>query len=216
MDQTPLPFEYLDRKTYNQKGDKTIWIQSSQSGWDKCQATIQLIAFVDGIPRVKPLIFFRGQGIGGTILTERRVYDPRVIVKFNPKDYANSFNIVEWLDEQIVPVLENQPTLLALDLFGAHKTAEVLDTFRANDITVSIIPGGCTSLVQPLDVSINRPFKDILKVCDTLPHTPALLKFSYSSLYLKNNIYLQQQHRKPAFGKCFWYYIPLEICKFLS
>ena len=167
--------------------------------------TIQLTVFADEVPRVKPLIFFRGQGTGGTILTERRGYDPRVIIKFNPKAYANSSNIVEWLDEQIVPVLENQPTLLALDLFGAHKTVEVLDTFWANDITVSIIPGGCTSLVQPLDVSINRPFKDILKVRDNLPYTPALIKFSYPSLYLKNNNYLQQQHRKCPSGNCLWY-----------
>ena len=40
----------------------------------------------------------------------------------------------------------------------------MLDTFQDNDITVSLIPGGCTGLVQLLDVSINRPFKDILKV----------------------------------------------------
>ncbi|RPB01809.1 hypothetical protein L873DRAFT_1566635, partial [Choiromyces venosus 120613-1] len=164
MDQTPLPFEYLEGRTYNQKGEKTIWAQSSHSGWDKRQATIQLAVFADGIPRVKPLVFFRGLGVGATILTERETYDPRVVVKFNPKAYANSSNMVEWLDEQLVPILEGRPTLLVLDLFGAHKTEEVLDTFSANDIVVSMIPGGCTSLVQPLDVSINQPFKDILRV----------------------------------------------------
>ena len=36
MDQTPLPFEYLEGQTYNKIGEKTIWAQSSQSGWDKC------------------------------------------------------------------------------------------------------------------------------------------------------------------------------------
>jgi hypothetical protein len=164
MDQTPLPFEYLEGQTYSNKGDRTIWVQSSQSGWDKCQATLQLTVFADGIPRVQPLIFFRGKGLGTTILTEMREYDSRVIVKFNPKAYANSENMVQWLDEQVVPILDCQPTLIALDLFGGHKTDEVLDTLRANDITVSIIPGGCTRLVQPLDVSINRPFKNILKV----------------------------------------------------
>ena len=56
---------------------------------------------------------------------------------------------------------------MAWDMFGGHKTEEVLDTMRAHDITVSVIPGGCTGLVQPLDISINRPFKDILKVSIT-------------------------------------------------
>jgi len=72
--------------------------------------------------------------------------------------------MLEWLDEQLIPILDGQSTLLAIDLFQAHQIAEVLYTFRDNDITVSLIPGGCTGLVQPLDVSINRPFKDILKV----------------------------------------------------
>jgi len=165
MDQTPLPFEYLDGRTYNQQGDKTIWVQrSKQSGWDKRQATIQLTIFADGISRVKSLVFFRGQGIGASIQVEKQCYNPRVVVKFNTKAYANSTTIVEWLDDQVIPVLEGRPTLMALDMFGSHKTEKVLDTMRAHDITLSIIPGGCTSLVQPLDVSINRPFKDILKV----------------------------------------------------
>ena len=28
-----------------------------------------------------------------------------------------------------------------------------------------VIPGGCTSKLQPLDVAINRPYKDILRRC---------------------------------------------------
>jgi len=165
MDQTPLPFEYLSCRTYNQQDEKTIWVQGSQqSGWEKRQATIQLRIFADAVPRVKPLIFFPGLGIGPTIVAEKARYDPQVVVKFNPKAYANSANIVEWLDEQVIPVLGGQPTLIALDMFGVHKTDEALDTMRAHDITLSVIPGGCTSMVQPLDISINRPYKDILKV----------------------------------------------------
>ena len=168
MDQTPLPFEYLSGRTYNQQGEKTIWVQAShQSGWEKRQAMIQLTIFADGIPRVKPLIFFRGQGVEATVLAERQQYDPRVLVKFNLKAYANSTNMVEWLEEQVIPVLGGRPTLIALDMFCGHKTEEVLDTMRVHDITLSVIPGVCTGLVQPLDISINRPFKDSLKVSIT-------------------------------------------------
>ena len=166
MDQTRLSFEFLDSQTYNQIGEKTIWVQSSKSGWDKRQGTIQLTVFADGVPRVKPLISFWVQGTGPTIVSERRQYDNRVIVnlKFNPTAYANSSNVLEWLEEQLIPVLNGQPTLLAIDLFSGHRIEEVVDTFRAHDITPSIIPRGCTGLVQPLDVSINRPFKNLLRV----------------------------------------------------
>jgi len=50
-----------------------------------------------------------------------------------------------------------------MDLLRSHKTASVKQLLREHDITLSLVPSGCTSLVQPLDVSVNRPFKDLLK-----------------------------------------------------
>jgi len=51
MDQTPLPFKYLEGQTYSTIGEKTIWAQSSsQFGWDRRQGTIQLTVFADGMP----------------------------------------------------------------------------------------------------------------------------------------------------------------------
>jgi len=167
MDQTPIAFEYLKGRTYNQIGEKSIGLQSSKSGWDKRQETIQLTAFADRVAWVKPLIFFHGKGTRSTIMSQERLCDNRVVVKFTPTAYANSSNMLEWLDQQLVPVLNGEPTLLAIDLFSSHKTEEVLDTFRPHDIMPSIIPGGCTAQVQPLHVSINRPFKDLLKVSYT-------------------------------------------------
>ena len=46
---------------------------------------------------------------------------------------------------------------------GSHKTPAVLEKLRLHHITPSLIPGGCTSLVQPLDVSVNKPFKEIMR-----------------------------------------------------
>jgi hypothetical protein len=165
MDQTSLPWEYLEGRTYEFKGKKTIWVRSKRSGWGKRQATIQLTIFADGVARVKPLIISRGKENSSWArrAKETKRYDSRVVVKFNPKAYANTAIILFWLEELLLPVLGSRPTLLVMDLLRAHKTGPVRKFLKSNDITLSMVPGGCTGLVQPLDVSVNRPFKDILK-----------------------------------------------------
>jgi len=90
---------------------------------------VQLTVFADSIPHVKPLVFFRGQGIGEEVVKEKESYDPRIIVKFNAKAYANAENFPQYIEEQLIPVFGNQPALLTVHLFATHKTQEVPDTF---------------------------------------------------------------------------------------
>ena len=44
-----------------------------------------------------------------------------------------------------------------------HRTDKVLGLPRSCNISQSLISGGCTSLIQVLDVSVNRPLKDVLQ-----------------------------------------------------
>ena len=60
MDQTPLPFVLDDGKTYADKRSSEVWCVSGFSGLDKRQCSMQLTIFVDGVPRVRPLVVFRG------------------------------------------------------------------------------------------------------------------------------------------------------------
>jgi hypothetical protein len=46
-----------------------------------------------------------------------------------------------------------------LDSFSAHKTDAVKQQFREKRTNLAVIPGGLTSRLQPLDVSLNRSFK---------------------------------------------------------
>ena len=56
-------------------------------------------------------------------------------------------------------------SLLMLDTVSAHKTDPVKEEMFANITYPVQVPEGCTSKVQPLDVSINRPFKLVLGEC---------------------------------------------------
>lgn len=63
-------------------------------------------------------------------------------------------------------VWENRPeasrkpeSLLVWDMFRSHRTDGVKRRMNESNTDLAVIPGGLTSLVQPLDFSINKPFK---------------------------------------------------------
>ena len=57
----------------------------------------------------------------------------------------------------------NQPSMLVLDTFKGHLTDYLKNHLRNMKIEFVVIPGGMTSVLQPEDVSINKPFKDRLR-----------------------------------------------------
>lgn len=164
LDETPLPFEYLNGRTYDIVGSKTIWVKETRSGWDKRQASLVLCIFADGINRIPPMIIFHGKGSNTKpFQEEQKRYHPGVIVEFNETAYMNDALFLKYIELYLIPVLGGRPSLFALDMCTSHKTPAVLDTLRKQKIIPSLIPAGCTSLVQPLDVSINKPLKEHIR-----------------------------------------------------
>ena len=169
MDERPLPFEFLDGQTYVDKGSTTVQVKSTRSSGDKRQATIMFCLFADGAMHVPPLIIFKGSDhlTRPTDIKRRAAeyphYHPRVKVIFNPNSYANETILLDSITHMLVPNLPPGPRLLAMDVAKFHKTKLVLYTLQSHDIIPSLIPPGCTGLLELLDVSINKPVKDILR-----------------------------------------------------
>ena len=55
--------------------------------------------------------------------------------------------------------------LLTFDAFSAHKTDDVQSKLVENKSDILMIPPGCTSKCQPMDVCINKPLNAILHKC---------------------------------------------------
>jgi hypothetical protein len=53
----------------------------------------------------------------------------------------------------------NSRSLLILNAFCGHTVDSVKNRLVEKNTNIAIIPGGCTSKLQPLDVSINKSFK---------------------------------------------------------
>lgn len=69
----------------------------------------------------------------------------------------------ELFDEYLREVVQKRPgaiftppSLLLMDQARSHKTAAAEKTRNMKSL---LLPAGCTPLVQPLDVSLNKPFK---------------------------------------------------------
>jgi hypothetical protein len=118
-----------------------------------------------------PLLIFQGAEVGDVRRDkERRRYSKEVEVCFNPKAWANKNTLLSWLKHEYRMSsayrhigIEQEPRLLCLDAFVAHLTLRVCATAKAQKTTLSIILGGCTGYIQPLDVSLNKPMKALIK-----------------------------------------------------
>lgn len=52
------------------------------------------------------------------------------------------------------------PAMLVLDSFRGHLVEAVREKLKEFRMDIAVIPGGLTSVLQPLDMSLNKPFKD--------------------------------------------------------
>ena len=164
LDETPIPFEYLEGFTYEVRGVKTVAAKSDRSGWNKRQATLILYIFADGVQRLKPKVIFHGKPEGRVHREECDLYANGVTVEFNDTAYNNEQLFLKWIAEELSTLTEDgEEHLLVMDVAAFHKTETVLQSLRTKKVSVALIPPGLTSLLQPLDTAINRPFKDWLR-----------------------------------------------------
>jgi hypothetical protein len=74
--------------------------------------------------------------------------------------------MLHWVEEALAPFVSLTPLgiipIILLDSYHCHIMASVVNLIQDLGCEVVHIPGGCTGLVQPLDVGYNKPFKTCL------------------------------------------------------
>ncbi|GBB86768.1 hypothetical protein RclHR1_01320003 [Rhizophagus clarus] len=92
---------------------------------------------------------------------------PDVVVWFQDKGWMDS-ELMNWYidylgDETNKRTGAGAPKLMVYDSFRGHLKKSVKEKFCDYGFDLGVIPGGLTSLCQPLDVMINKPFKANLR-----------------------------------------------------
>ncbi len=85
-----------------------------------------------------------------------------VIVWFQENAWMDANLMIKYID-YFNSNRSRAPTMLVYDSFRGHLEESVKKKFHDSNIDLAVIPGGLTSICQPLDVAINKPFKDNLR-----------------------------------------------------
>jgi hypothetical protein len=153
MDETPMFFDMPGNSTVHPVGDKTVTIRTS--GNEKQHFTVVLSCLANGT-KLKPLLVFKRK----TMPKEKM--PSGVVVTVNPKGWVDEAICLVWIEKvwNARPgALLKHKALLVWDMFRAHLMQSVKQKLRRHRTYQAVIPGGTTSVLQPLDVCLNKPFK---------------------------------------------------------
>ena len=157
MDETPMYFDMPGNTTVDKVASKTVSVKTT--GHERQHFTVVLACQANG-KKIRPLVIFKRKNI------PKETFPPGVVVKVHPKGWMDKALIKVWLDEVFMrrpSGLLKPRSLLVWDMFRAHCCDSVTEKLKEYRTRQAVIPGGCTSVLQPLDVSINKPFKTYLR-----------------------------------------------------
>ena len=166
MDETPLFMNITNTKTIAKIGSKEVDIKTHEQ--EKIHVTTILWIIADGT-KLPPMLAFKGQPDGRV---ERRlnknwfVKDKKVFAYCQSKAWNNQTIMKKWINEvwrKYSYFIVKKETMLVMDDASMHKIDIVKNKIKECNTKISMIPGGLARYLQPLDVSINKPFKDELK-----------------------------------------------------
>ena len=110
-----------------------------------------------------PMVVYKGTRHGRIATREIRDHPQRIKHAMQPKAWFDEATMLDWVDGVLKPYVAMAPVgiipILFLDLFKVHLLGSVANAIQGLGVELKIIPPGCTGLVQPIDVGINKPFK---------------------------------------------------------
>ena len=88
-----------------------------------------------------------------------------VLVAVKTKAWMDVDLMSKWFKGVVLLYTKGRRALLSTDYSSANEDQDFMAAANKNDADVVIIPGSCTSKIQPLDVCLNKPFKSLLRSC---------------------------------------------------
>lgn len=152
------------KRTFEKKGAKKVSVKKFKT---TSKASALLAVSLSG-EKLIPFIVFIALAKEGKVKKETDEYDKRNVYGVSPKGFSDTTIMVEWVEKCLKPyVLEHgggegsgKLTVVMMDNFNAHLTKPTRDAMAKIGVVFIQLPPNCTSVLQILDVGVNKPFKN--------------------------------------------------------
>lgn len=153
MDEVALCFDCPPNYTVDSRGKESIAIKTT--GHEKTAFTVVLCCAASGA-KLSPMVIFKRKTI------PKENFPKGVEIRACTKGWMNEEMMISWINtvyRRRKGAFFKQSALLIMDSMRAHINDNVKRVCKSAKAQLSIIPGGLTKILQPLDVGVNKSFK---------------------------------------------------------
>jgi DDE superfamily endonuclease len=177
FDETNVGFSWDSKTTINKKGAKTITVAGAESS-QRCTAMIGVSGSGYKFP---PFVIFKGSNKARAPINrlfktideiqktttegQQEGYPLSIKYAVQANAWMDSTTMHKWIDDVYIPWATeiDGPNLVILDVFTVHAMSEIVNRIADYQGHVELLPAHSTSVLQVMDVGINKPFKNHLK-----------------------------------------------------
>ena len=168
FDEVPIFFDLSADYTYNIKGQKDITSLSHSNSKTRATVTLGVASNGDVLPPLLTFIYKYASKGTRTFPKKYEILKNRTtpyMVRFTESGFNKDDVIIDYIDKIILGWKRKveKDIVLLMDQAKCHLSEKVLSHLDKLRITYLVIPSGGTYLFQPLDVGLNKPFKDRLR-----------------------------------------------------
>ena len=166
MDEIPVYLNMPPSTVVEKVGKREVRIKKQDQESVRISCALTVFASCD---KLHPFLIFKAKNKGkveAELQKHKAVVEKKIIVVCQDNAWMDEKSMEYWIRTvwKTYGVFKlKKDTLLILDSLGSHKTPGVKELFKEMKSKLVVVPGGLTCKLQPLDRSINKPFKDALK-----------------------------------------------------
>lgn len=154
--------------TMDQKGAQQVSITGLD---DKRQITL-LLAITKSGSLLSPQLIYAGKS--DRCLPKGVDFPSSWDITYTESHWSNEESMVRFVENIIIPYVNgireslplskcNQEAVTIFGVYKAHQSPKLLELLKQNKIIPLFVPAYCTDKLQPLDLAVNREYKEILK-----------------------------------------------------